>query len=72
MEDNKKTIEINISPSFLVILTIILFIAKIWGKISISWLLVFAPLWLPFALILGIFIICLIIVGIQKLIERFQ
>lgn len=72
MEDNKKTIEINISPSFLAIVTIILLVAKIWGKISISWLLVFAPLWLPFALILGIFTICLIIVGIQKLIERFQ
>lgn len=72
MGNNERTIEIIISPSFLVILTIILFIAKIWGKISISWLLVFAPLWLPFALILGIFTICLIIVGIQKLIERFQ
>ena len=72
MGNNERTIEINISPSFLVMLTIILFIAKIWGKISISWLLVFAPLWLPFALILGIFTICLIIVGIQELIERFQ
>lgn len=72
MENNKRTVEINISPSFLVIVTIILLVAKIWGKISISWLLVFAPLWLPFALILGIFTICLIIVGIQKLIERFQ
>lgn len=72
MENNKRTVEINISPSFLVIVTIILLVAKIWGKMSISWLLVFAPLWLPFALILGIFTICLIIVGIQKLIERFQ
>lgn len=72
MEDNKKTIKINLNPSFLAIVTIILLVAKIWGKISISWLLVFAPLWLPFALILGIFTICLIIVGIQKLIERFQ
>lgn len=72
MENNKRTVEINISPSFLAIVTIILLVAKIWGKISISWLLVFAPLWLPFALILGIFTICLIIVGIQKLIERFQ
>lgn len=72
MEDNKKTIEINLNPSFLAIVTIILLVAKIWGKLSISWLLVFAPLLLPFALILGIFTICLIIVGIQKLIERFQ
>ena len=72
MENNKRTVEINISPSFLVIVTIILLVAKIWGKMSISWLLVFAPLWLPFALILGIFTICLIIVGIQKLIEKFQ
>lgn len=72
MEDNKKTIEINLNPSFLAIVTIILLIAKIWDKISISWLLVFAPLWLPFALTFGIFAICLIIVGIQKLIERFQ
>ena len=70
MENNKKTVEINISPSFLVIVTIILLVAKIWGKISISWLLVFAPLWLPFALILGIFTICLIIVGIQELINK--
>lgn len=68
MENN--TVEINISPSFLVIVTIILLVAKIWGKMSISWLLVFAPLWLPFALIVGIFTICLIIVGIQKLINK--
>ena len=68
MENN--TVEINISPSFLVIATIILLVAKIWGKMSISWLLVFAPLWLPFALILGIFTICLIIVGIQELINK--
>lgn len=68
MENN--TVEINISPSFLVIATIILLVAKIWGKMSISWLLVFAPLWLPFALIVGIFTICLIIVGIQKLINK--
>ena len=72
MENNKRTVEININPSFLAIVTIILLVAKIWGKLSISWLLVFAPLWLPFALIFGIFAICLIIVGIQKLIERFQ
>lgn len=72
MEDNKRTVEINLNPSFLAIVTIILLVAKIWGKLSISWLLVFAPLLLPFALILGIFTICLIIVGIQKLIERFQ
>lgn len=70
MENNKRTVEINISPSFLVIVTIILLVAKIWGKMSISWLLVFAPLWLPFALILGIFTICLIIVGIQELINK--
>lgn len=68
MENN--TVEINISPSFLVIATIILLVAKIWGKMSISWLLVFAPLWLPFALIVGIFTICLIIVGIQELINK--
>lgn len=70
MENNKRTVEINISPSFLVIVTIILLVAKIWGKMSISWLLVFAPLWLPFALIVGIFTICLIIVGIQELINK--
>ena len=68
MENN--TVEINISPSFLIIVTIILLVAKIWGKMSISWLLVFAPLWLPFALIVGIFTICLIIVGIQELINK--
>ena len=70
MGNNKRTIEFNINPSFLTIVTIILFIAKIWGKISISWLLVFAPLWLPFALILGIVIISLIITGIQELINK--
>ena len=68
--ENNKTVEINISPSFLVIVTIILLVAKIWGKMSISWVVVFAPLWLPFALIVGIFTICLIIVGIQKLINK--
>ena len=70
MENNKRSIKFNINPSFLTTLTFILLIAKIWGKISISWLLVFAPLWLPVALIFGISAIYLIIIGIQDLINK--
>ena len=70
MNDNKNKINLNIDLGFLWMITFILMVAKIWGKLSISWITVFAPLWLPFALILGIFAICLIIVGIQKLINK--
>ncbi len=53
MENNKK---ITISYSFPIATIIFLafFFAKIFDKIDWSWWWVFSPLWLPFAIILGL------------------
>jgi hypothetical protein len=50
---NKKRIDINFS-GFLLILFVIL---KLTGAIEWSWLWVFSPLWIPYALILIVLLI---------------
>ena len=61
MED--KNINIKIHFDWLVVLTIVFVLLKVFGKITWSWVWVFAPLWLPFALILVVGLI--ILVGIK-------
>jgi len=53
METNKKVTIQLVSP-VAVILFILFFLAKIYDKIDWSWWLVFSPLWIPFAILLGI------------------
>ena len=46
---------------FLSILCLIFVFCKLTGYISWSWWLVFAPVWVPFAMVLGIAVIIVII-----------
>lgn len=52
----EKNINIKIHFDWLTVLTIVFVLLKVFGKITWSWIWVFAPLWLPFAIILIIFI----------------
>ena len=49
MED--KNINIKIHFDWLVVLTIVFVLLKVFGKITWSWIWVLAPLWLPYVLI---------------------
>ena len=54
---------------FLGLLTIALLFLKAFGKISISWIWVFAPIWVPFILgvvIMAIFYIVVLIIAIKE------
>lgn len=55
MED--KNINIKIHFDWLIVLTIVFVLLKVFGKITWSWVWVFAPLWLPLAIIIMICII---------------
>jgi hypothetical protein len=54
VELSKNTNSINVGGSGTTLLTIAFFVAKILGYIDWPWLWVFAPLWLPLAVILVI------------------
>ena len=49
-------------PGFLSLLTLLFVAGKITGHLTWSWLWVFAPLWIPTALLLA-FVLLLVIVG---------
>ncbi len=51
------------------IITIILVIAKVCGAVTFSWWWVFAPLWLPFLIVLGIIALAAIGVGIVAVVK---
>lgn len=53
MENNKK-ITIQLLTPLSTILFILFFLAKIFDKIDWSWWWVFSPLWIPFAILIGI------------------
>lgn len=65
MNDNKNNTTVKYGLGFCEILTLILIVLKLLGKISLSWLWVLAPLWISWGLaiivILIIFIIAMII-----------
>lgn len=54
---------INLGP-VLLLLTFVFYVLKLFGVISWSWIWVFAPLWIPFAVLCGI----LIVMGLAALI----
>jgi hypothetical protein len=55
-----NTVTINLTPIF--VLTAAVFVVlKLTGVVDWSWLWVFAPLWIPFALFLGFFLLFLLI-----------
>lgn len=48
------------------ILTAVLVVLKLVGTISISWWWVFAPMWIPALIALGVFAIALVVVAIKN------
>ena len=68
MENNNK-ITIQLVSPVTVILFILFFLAKIFDKIDWSWWWVFSPLWIPASILIGIIGICLLLIGIAKIID---
>ena len=57
---NEKTKSVQVGPGFLGLLTILFIGLKLMDYIDWSWWWVLSPLWLPFAIIMSIFILVLI------------
>jgi energy-coupling factor transporter transmembrane protein EcfT len=55
-----KLIKVDLSGTFLMILTLIFVVAKITGHLTWSWLWVFSPLWLPFIVIVSFGLIAIV------------
>lgn len=53
---DEKTITINLQSLFCMLLTIAFIVLKLCNVITWSWIWVFAPLWIPLALVIIIFI----------------
>ncbi len=52
------------------LLTIVFIVLKILGHIQWSWLWVLAPLWIPFAIVIGVLLIIVIFLGIGFVIKE--
>lgn len=64
MSDNKTTVQIG--PGFLGILTIVFIVLKLMGVIAWSWLWVLAPLWIPFLVVIVLFILFLLVAAVAS------
>ena len=67
--------EININSSTncsLGLLGIAFIVLKLCGVIDWPWIWVLAPIWGVFALVLGIGLICLVIIGIKAIIDKIR
>lgn len=65
----EKNINIKIRFDWLVVLTIVFVLLKVFGKITWSWIWVLAPLWLPYALIAVIGLIIFIGIKIAEIFD---
>jgi len=61
----KTNVQVGIGPAFL--LFCIFLVLKLCKVVTWSWLWVFAPLWIPFAIFAGFLIVVLVLAGIAKL-----
>jgi Flp pilus assembly protein TadB len=67
-EKNRKNSEVRYaSIGFSDLLAIAFIVLKLCGVISWPWVWVLAPIWIPLALVLGILIVFIIILGISNL-----
>lgn len=55
MEDRK--INVNVNGWFTGLLTIAFIVLKLCGVINWAWIWVFAPLWIPIVLVVGVYLI---------------
>lgn len=58
MEDRK--INVNVNGWFTGLLTIAFIVLKLCGVIDWAWIWVFAPLWIPIAVVVGTYLIVLV------------
>lgn len=70
MSDNSNGSTVQIGPGWLGLLTILLIGLKLTDHIGLSWLWVFAPLWIPLAVALVIFIVGAVLVTAKHLTGR--
>jgi hypothetical protein len=71
MEEKKITVQNN-HIGFFGLLTIVLLLLKVFGKISIGWIWVFAPLWVPFGLLLGFLMLVFVIAVLVQVFDASQ
>lgn len=70
MSNNNSSINIGSNVTFFCMLLTILFIGlKLTGHIVWSWIWVLSPIWIPFAIVIGLFLLCF--VGV-KIIQFFK
>ena len=68
--EQNKTITFNIPlGQILFVLTAILAVLKVMGKINLNWLQVFAPIWIPAAAFVGVVIIFFVLGCILGILE---
>lgn len=60
----------TVGPGFLGLLTITFVVLKATGYLNWSWWWVFAPIWLPFAVVLAIVLVGLGVLGLLELLDR--
>jgi membrane protein YdbS with pleckstrin-like domain len=68
MED-KNTTTVNCGISFSGLLFLVFLVLKLVGVIEWSWWWITAPLWIPVALVVVIFVACFIVLSIKELID---
>lgn len=64
-----KKLTITVGPGFGGLLTVLFVILKLTNHIDWSWILVLSPLWIPWAIILGIFLSALLISFIAAMLK---
>ena len=68
--ENEKTIVVSGGLGFGKLLGVAFIILKLLNVITWSWLWVLAPIWIPYALLIGISVILLIIGGILAMFDN--
>lgn len=69
MNDNKREVVYGRVP-LTTILFVVFLVLKLCGVIDWPWIWVFAPLWIPFALVLVLFIVLAIIYFIVTILDK--
>ena len=67
--EGKNTTTVNCGISFSGLLFIAFLVLRLCNVISWSWWWITAPLWIPLALVVVIFVVCFIVLSIKELID---
>jgi hypothetical protein len=58
------------SKKFCAVLTLILITLKFTGQITMSWIWVFAPLWIPSSILVAVLLVILVGSGLEVLLRK--